>query len=171
MMQRIELTEQARAQLTEVVRTTEDDRFRQRCLAVLMHGRGLRTADIAADLGVSERSVQVWLKLYREHGLEGLPIQWAPGREPLIDERYALHVTEWVKHGPIYCGVDRANWTHEELARHFEKVTGVHVSETTMRDFCHRHGIRPYRPTYRYLRGDPEKQASAKEHLATQKTL
>ena len=38
-----------------------------------------------------------------------------------------------------------------------------------MRVFCQRHDIRPYRPTYRYLRGNPEKQHVAQEELATLK--
>ena len=42
------------------------------------------------------------------------------------------------------------------------------VSETAMREFCHRHQIRPYRPTYRYLRGDPQRQAATKAEAAAQ---
>jgi hypothetical protein len=34
-----------------------------------------------------------------------------------------------------------------------------------MRVFCQRHDVRPYRPTYRYLRGNPEKQQAAREDL------
>jgi hypothetical protein len=34
-----------------------------------------------------------------------------------------------------------------------------------MRDFCPRYDMRPYRPTYRYLRGDPEEQRVAREEL------
>ena len=38
-----------------------------------------------------------------------------------------------------------------------------------MQVFCNRHGIRPYRPTYRFLRGNPAKQALAREELAALK--
>jgi hypothetical protein len=38
-----------------------------------------------------------------------------------------------------------------------------------MQAFCHRHGIWPYRPTYRFLRGDPTKQTAAREDLAALK--
>ena len=38
-----------------------------------------------------------------------------------------------------------------------------------MRVFCQRHDMRPYRPTYRYLRGNPEKQQVAQEELAALK--
>ena len=32
--------------------------------------------------------------------------------------------------------------------------------------FGSKHGIRPYRPTYRFLRGDPAKQATARGEIA-----
>jgi hypothetical protein len=38
-----------------------------------------------------------------------------------------------------------------------------------MRVFCQRHDIRPDRPTYRSLRGTPEKQPIAQEELAALK--
>jgi hypothetical protein len=38
-----------------------------------------------------------------------------------------------------------------------------------MQVFCHKHGIRPYRPTYRFLRGDKARQAAAREDLAALK--
>ena len=52
---------------------------------------------------------------------------------------------------------------------HFYRTTGIEVKRTAMRVFCQRHQIRPYRPTYRYLRGDPHKQQAAREELAVLK--
>ena len=46
------------------------------------------------------------------------------------------------------------------------RTTGIALKRTAMREFCQRQQIRPYRPTYRYLRGDPHRQAGAKEDLA-----
>ena len=75
----------------------------------------------------------------------------------------------WVIDGPQSCGLDRANWTYEELATHLYQTTGITVKRTAMRVFCQRHAIRPYRPTYRYLRGNPEKQQAAQEELTALK--
>lgn len=75
----------------------------------------------------------------------------------------------WVIDGPAACGLDRANWTHAELADHLFHKRGVRVRKSAMQAFCHKHGIRPYRPTYRFLRGDPVKQAVARDELATLK--
>src|SRR5205823_2832054 len=49
---------------------------------------------------------------------------------------------------------------------HLGRTFGIKVRRSAVGEFCRRHGIRPYRPTYRYLRGDPEKQAQALVELA-----
>ena len=46
---------------------------------------------------------------------------------------------------------------------------GIRVRKSAMQACCRRHEIRPYRPTYRFLRGDPAKQAAAREDLAVLK--
>ena len=71
-----------------------------------------------------------------------------------------------VGRGPQAQGLDRANWTHEELADHLRKTHGICTSRSAMQRFCRKIGIRVYRPTYRYLRGKPEKQAAAKQDIA-----
>ena len=78
----------------------------------------------------------------------------------------ADELKRWVIEGPAGQGLDRANWTHEELADHLRKTRGIRTSRSAVQRFCAKIGIRLYRPTYRYLRGNPEKQARAKEELA-----
>jgi transposase len=114
---------------------------------------------------VTSRTLQRWLNAYRKKGLGGLPIQWAPGRSPLIAATQAPEILQWIKRGPAGCGLDRANWTYAELATYLYQTTGMAVSETTMRTFCTKHGVCPYRPTSQYLKGDPDKQAAARQDL------
>ena len=68
--------------------------------------------------------------------------------------------------GPSQQGLDRANGTHAELADHLLEAKGIRTSRGTVQRFCAKIGIRPYRPTHRYLRGDPAKQATARRELA-----
>ena len=78
----------------------------------------------------------------------------------------AGEVRRWVIDGPSAQGLDRANWTHAELADHLRKTHGISASRSAMQRFCRKAGIRLYRPTYRFLRGDPVKQAEARQELA-----
>jgi transposase len=78
-MQRIRLTIAEHEQLEYTFKTTSDRRLRDRCPAVLMASRGRKRQAIAQDLGVHRTTVRRWLTQYHQHGLAGLPIQWAPG--------------------------------------------------------------------------------------------
>ncbi len=83
-----------------------------------------------------------------------------------MPESLADEIRQWVIAGPASQGLDRAGWTHEELAAHLGKVHGISVKRSAMGRYCRQHAIRPCRPTYRYLRGDPRKQAQALVELA-----
>ena len=168
-MRRIRLTATEQTQLKQIFTTTDDQRLRARCQAVLMAHRGRKRKTIAQDLGVHRTTVRLWLKQYAEHGLAGLQIHWAPGPPGRIPETWASTLQAWVQDGPQGCGLDRANWTYEELATHLYRTTGIEVKRTAMRVVCQRHDIRPYRATYRYLRGTPEKQQIAQVELAALK--
>jgi transposase len=168
-MYHIALTPDEEYRLEQTFKTTPDRRLRDRCQAVLMVARGRARYQIAQDLGVHRTTLRLWLQSYREQGLQGLKIQWAPGQPRRIPAKLAPTIVEWVKGGPASCGLQRANWTYAELAAYLYQRTGLRVQETAMREFCHRHQIRPYRPTYRYLRGDPGRQAQARTELAAAK--
>jgi transposase len=147
-------------------RSTDDRRLRDRLQIVLMAHRGRPRQDIAADLGVHRKTVTRWLNAYCDGGLAALLPKKAPGKTGHIPASLADELRRWVIDGPAKQGLDRANWTHEELADHLHKTKGIRTSRSAMQRFCARIGIRLYRPTYRYLRGDPQKQAQAKEELA-----
>jgi transposase len=165
-MIRIRLPEAEVQELEARFRSTEDRKLRDRLQIVLLAHKGRKHQDIAADLCVNRRSVQRWLNSYCEAGLSGLLPRKARGKEPGISPSLADEIKGWVIGGPAKQGLDRANWTHEELADHLLKTHGIKTSRSAMHRFCSRIGIRPYRPTYRYLRGDPDKQAKAREDLA-----
>ena len=163
------LTAAEQTALEHTFKTTSDRRLRARCQAVLMAHRGRKRQAIAPDLGVERTTVRRGLKQYQKRGVAGLRIQWAPGQSGRIPEALVPTIQRWVQEGPQSCELDRANWTYEELAAFLYQATGIAVKRTAMRDFCQRHGMRPYRPTYRYLRGDPAKQQGAREELAALK--
>jgi transposase len=162
----LELTEQEASELDHAYRSSDDRRFVQRCQAILMVSRGGRKrSEIARDLAISSRTLRRWIKAYVEGGIDGLRICWHTGRERKIPPVLGPVIEDWVKKGPAGCGLDRANWTYGELTTHLFREQGIDVGVETMRRFCCRREIRPYRPSYRFLRADPEKQAKAQQEL------
>jgi transposase len=152
--------------LDALFRSTDDLTFRVRLQIVLMAHRGRARQDIAADLGVHRKTVTRWINAYCADGLDGLRPKKAKGTPGHIPKALADEVKKWVIEGPAKQGLDRANWTHEELADHLLKTKGIRTSRSAVQRFCSRIGIRLYRPTYRHDRGNPQKQAKAREEIA-----
>ena len=168
-MIRIQLPPAEVERLEQAFRSTEDRKLRDRLQIVLLAHRGRPHQGIAADLCINRRSVARWLNAYLERGLDGLRPRKARGAAGKIPAELAEEIKRWVLDGPAAAGVDRANWTHAELADHLLKTQGIRTSRSAVHRFCRKIDIRPYRPTYRFLRGDPEKQAQAKEDIAALK--
>jgi transposase len=169
MMIRVQLSAAEVRELDTEFRRATDLRFRDRLQIVRLAHRGRRHQDIAAELGIAPRTVQRWLNAYCEQKLEGLRPRKAQGAQGKIPADRAEEIRRWVIEGPVLQGLDRANWTHAELAEHLYRTYGVRTSRSAMQRFCRKLDIRVYRPTYRFLRGDPDKQAQAREELAALK--
>ena len=163
---RIQLPATEAEHLDGLFRATDDRKLRDRLQIVLMAHRGRARQDIAEDRGVHRKTVSRWLNAYCDAGLDGLQPRKAKGKPGQIPAALADDVRRWVIEGPVQQGLDRANWTHEELADHLLKAKGIRTSRSAVQRFCAKIDIRLYRPTYRYLRGDPQQQAQAQEELA-----
>src|SRR3954468_7346490 len=163
---RIKPTDAEARRLEQSFLQATDRKLRDRLQIVRLAHRGRKHQDIAADLGTTPRTVQRWLNAYLDGGIQALRPRKARGHDPAIPAHLAGTIRRWVIDGPAARGLDRANWTHAELADQLRKTHGITASRSAMQRFCRKNGIRPYRPTYRLLRGDPVKQAEARVELA-----
>jgi transposase len=164
-MIRIQLSESEARRLGELFRTTDDRKLRDRIQIVLLAHKGRPRGQIASDLAVHRRSVTRWLNAYCDGGLEALMPRKPKGKAASIPAELADEVRAWVIAGPAGVGLDRANWTHEEIADHLYKAKGIRTSRSSVQRFCAKIDVRPYRPTYHYERADPAAQQAAKEDL------
>jgi transposase len=165
-MIRIRLSDSDAQHLEDEYRRSKDGAHKDRLQIVRLAARDRPHQQIADDLGITTRTVQRWLNRYLEHGLAGLHLRKAKGAEARVPADLAEEVRRWVIEGPQAQGLDRANWTHGELAEHLFRNHGIRASRSAMQWTCQKLGIRVYRPTYRFLRGDSEKQGAAREELA-----
>jgi len=162
---RIRLPEGEAQRLESAYRQETDPKYKDRIQIVRLASRDRPHQEIAQDLAVTPRTVQRWLNAYLQRGLDGLRPRKPKGAPGKIPATLADDVKRWVIDGPAKQGLDRANWTHEELADQLYKAKGIKTSRSAVQRFCRKIGIRVYRPTYRYLRGKPEKQAAARQEI------
>jgi transposase len=167
-MIRIRLPQEESQRLDQAFREEADRKFRDCIHIVRLAARRRPHQEIAEHLAISPRTVQRWLNAYREGRLDGLRPRQAPGKPAKIPIDLADEVKRWVIEGPAKQGLDRANWTHEELADHLLKAKGIRTSRPAVGRFCRKLGIRLYRPSYHYERGNPDKQAQARQDTPSQ---
>src|SRR4051794_20396481 len=95
-MIRIQLTDAERDRLDAEFRASAVRTYRDRLQIVRMAHRGRPHLDIAADLGVSARTVQRWLNAYLGRGLHGLRPRTAPGAAGHIPRSLDPVIRQWV---------------------------------------------------------------------------
>lgn len=135
-MIRIALPPTEAERLDTLFRSTGDRKLRDRLQIVLLAHRGRAHQAIAADIGVHRKTVTRWLNAYCADGLDGLRPRKAKGRPGKIPPALARELRRWVIDGPAAQGLDRANWTHAELADHLLKTKGIRTSRGAVQRFC-----------------------------------
>jgi transposase len=151
----LRLTAQQRFRLRQQLRTTHDLPVYKHTLALLQIDGGLSTTQVATMLGVSPRSVELWLNQYMRNPVPSVLIpKHSPGRPSLWTEdlqavlRAALHQTpeEW--------GYQAANWTVPLLRQHLTHWYVPALADDTIRRQLHDFGYVWKRPRY-VLAPDP----------------
>jgi transposase len=144
------------AELTGTFKTSKDVRLVRRCHAVLLSADGWRIPKIAELLRVDDATVHCWLDCFEAGGVQGLIIEWSPGRPPAWDETYTCLLVETVRHDPRWYGLEQSIWTCSLLAGYLARQTGVALSAERVRVLLHRHGIRLKQPTPVVHSRDPQ---------------
>jgi transposase len=89
---------------------------RRRRLAVRRVLSGHTQKDVADFLDVHPRTVQRWMKLYREHGMRGLKARPASGRPPKLTPQQEREVLRWFRQSPTKFGFKTELWTAPRVA-------------------------------------------------------
>jgi transposase len=142
--------------LDKLYRTSKDGRMRQRVQIILLAAeKGMVAAQIAEIVRLSEESVRQWLKRYHAEGIEGLKDKPWPGMEPTVTEEYRTKLVSAVRCRPRSLGLPFSMWTLQRLADYLAEVTGIRVSDETVRRSLARDGIGMSRPQHKVSSPDP----------------
>jgi transposase len=120
-----------------------------RQLAVALVAEGEAPAQVAEELGVSERSVWRWLGTWRERGDAGLVTRPRRGRPPKLTDAQAAQVVSWLDQSPCAMGFDTELWTAPRVAELIEQRFGVRMNHRYVSDWLARRQITPQVPERR----------------------
>jgi transposase len=131
-------------------------REERRRLAVQRVQGGWLQQDVAAFLGVTERTVSRWLAAYHARGDEGLAARPHPGPAPRLTPAQEREVLSWLARRPRDFGFATDLWTAPRLAHLIEQRLGVRYHPRYLNEWLTRRGIRPQKPQRRSKDQDPE---------------
>jgi transposase len=105
--------------------TDGDFREWRRFQALHLKSQGWRRREVAEALSVTERSVNRWFTISRDHGPDGLLSSPIPGRPPALSPAQRRMIPEFLWHGPEAYGFRGVLWTCGRIARVIEEEFGI----------------------------------------------
>lgn len=119
---------------------------RIRHLGVSLLDVGEPAAEVAEALGVSERSVWRWQRLWRDDGAAGLAARPGRGRPPKLTEGQAAVVLSWIDRSPREFGFATERWTAPRVADVLWRELRVRMNHRYLNDWLARRGVTPQVP-------------------------
>src|SRR5438132_9695214 len=114
-----------------------------RQLAVALAADGEAPAQVADELGVSERSIWRWLSAWRKRGDAGLETRPRCGRPPKFTDAQAAEVLGWLDPSPCDLGFATELWTAPRVTELIEHRFGVRMNHRYVSDLLARRAITP----------------------------
>ena len=153
------LSQEQRAVLHALYRTTKDVRLRTRAqMLLLATEHGMSAPTIAKIVHENEQTVRDWFKRYEAEGLEGLKDAPRPGSPRKVTPEYRAQLLEVVRVRPRSLGLPYSLWTLARLADYLAEQTGIRVEAETVRVYLKEAEIVLSRPQHKISSPDPEYQ-------------
>src|SRR5437660_9333406 len=127
---------------------TSEAETRTRYQMLLLSAKGQTSTQIAQIVLRSQDTVVRVLKRFLAGGLDAVPRRTPPGRERRVTAAWEAELLRVIELDPHEVGVSSANWTTELLAEYLGQLTGIQVTEETVRVYLHANGYVCKRPTW-----------------------
>lgn len=118
----------------------------RRLLAVQRVHAGWLQRDVAAFLGITERTVSRWVTAHKSRGSNGLKAKRHPGPQPRLSADQERQVLAWLTHKPTAFGFATDLWTAPRIAQLIEQHFGVRYHPRYLNAWLTRRGITPQKP-------------------------
>jgi transposase len=108
---------------------------------------GYRTAEVAAFLGVGQRTVRGWVRRWRRGGgPRALRAKAVSGRPPKLTRSQERQVLSWLRRCPTTFGFPTSLWTARRVAWLIEKRFGARFNHRYLSRWLARRNITPQKP-------------------------
>ena len=138
--------------------TDRAPRVALRLQAILLSVDRHTPPQIARMLHVHRTRVHDWVRLWNDHGVDGLKEGHRCGRPAQLTAAQRLQLHDLIESGPVAYGLNTGVWTSPLIAALIAEEFGVAYHPGHVRRLLHRIGLSVQRPTTRLVQADPPAQ-------------
>jgi transposase len=157
----LRLTSAQEHELREELQISRGQKDLDKCLRIqglLLIHQGHREADAAAMIGVGRRTLQEWIRRYRDRGISALSKGPYPGGTSRLTQEQKAELSEIIEAGPQKAGLDTGVWSAPILVEMVSNLYGVSYSSSHMGRILHSLRMSVQYPTKKYPKGDERAQ-------------
>ena len=156
--------EKVKREIEEYLSSNEDARFVRRLDAILLVLNGFPARSVACLFGVNPTTVQRWVHLVNNFGIEGLRDKPGRGRPSRLCKSDQLKLKEEIQKEPSEFGYDQARWDGKLLSYHLRTRYGVELKVRQCQNLFRQLGFSLKRPRKMPVGGDPDKRDKFKKN-------
>jgi transposase len=101
-------------------------------------------------------TVELWRKIFNQHGIDALAPKPRPGRTPKLDGKQLIKLKRLLKKGATKFGYANAIWTSRRVRRLIEDQFNVTHSARQVRRILRKIGYSPKKPVKRSKKYSPQ---------------
>lgn len=159
-MKKLQITRSSpdHSELVELYKREKSSRLKERYHALFLMHEFSNCTVVAEVIKKSKRTIQTWVKIFNEGGLEAIAPKSPPGRPPSLSiEQKEMLKSDVLTH-PRELGYEFSNWEGKSVAQHIKKKFDVELSVRQAQRLLREMGFTLQRPRYAFPKADPEKQ-------------
>jgi len=146
------------AKLVELYKKETRIKLKERYQALYLMIEVRNCTEVAKLIKKSRKTVQTWVRIFNEGGLEAIVPDSPPGRPSWLSEDQKENLKLDIISHPRELGYEFSNWEGKSVAEHVRIKFGVSFSVRAAQKLLHALGFSLQRPKYKFPKADPEKQ-------------
>ncbi len=144
--------------LVELYKKERKPKLKERYQALYLMIELENCTKVAELIKKSRNTVQTWVKVFNEGGLEAIAPGSPPGRPSRLSDDQKGELKADIMTHPREFGYDFSNWEGKSVAKHIRIKFDISFSVRAAQKLLHSLGFSLQRPRYAFPKADPEKQ-------------
>jgi len=145
-------------ELVELYKKEKNSKLKERYHALFLMHEFINCTTVAELIKKSRRTIQTWVKIFNESGLEAIAPNSPPGRPSRLSQDQKEELKLDIMTHPRELNYEFSNWEGKSVAEHIHIKFGVVLTVRAAQKLLHALGFSLQRPKYKFPKADLEKQ-------------